>query len=57
MQRIKNNKIIGLCAGMQILGKSSEEYVKCLSLIDSNNRKIKKFKDLSNPKYWFSKKS
>ena len=28
--------------------------VKCLSLIDSNVEKLK-FKDLSNPKYWFSK--
>ena len=42
----KNKKIIGLCAGMQILGKFSEEGgAKCLSLIDSNVEKINEILD------------
>ena len=62
----KNKKIIGLCAGMQILGKSSEEGgVKCLSLIDSNVEKLKNlktyqipnigFRKIINPKKYFNK--
>ena len=62
----KNKKIIGLCAGMQILGKFSEEgNTKCLSLINSNVKKIKNlktyqipnigFRKIINPKKYFNK--
>lgn len=62
----KNKKIIGLCAGMQILGKFSEEgNTKCLSLINSNVKKIKNlktyqipnigFRKIINPKKYFDK--
>ena len=62
----KNKKIIGLCAGMQILGKFSEEgNINCLSLINSNVIKIKNlktyqipnigFRKIINPKKYFDK--
>jgi glutamine amidotransferase len=52
----KKKKIIGLCAGMQILGKFSEEgNSKCLELIDSNVKKINHLKSHQIPNIGFRK--
>ena len=52
----KKKKIIGFCAGMQIIGNFSEEgNIKCLSLINSKVKKIKSTKPWEIPNIGFRK--